>query len=121
MNFHKRVHSLYVLEALNVLGSGPTTFEICYVGSLQPISGPQQVVVAADRFCCSSADELISYTRLFGSAQADLRGGKGACPPQNLAPDKFQKRPFGVSGMQENHLAARALPLSPQRSPRPRS
>lgn len=38
------------------------------------------------------------------------REARGACPPANVAPNKFQERPFGASRMQENHLAAMAYP-----------
>jgi len=36
---------------------------------------------------------------------ADLRGLRGPCL-QNLAPNEFQKRPFGTTRMQETFLAA---------------
>jgi len=49
-------------------------------------------------------------------AWADLRGGeasKGHAPAPNLTLNKFEETPSGSSRMQENLLAARALPRTP--------
>ena len=40
------------------------------------------------------------------------REARRPCPPANVAPNKFQERPFGASRMQENHLAAMAYSAS---------
>jgi len=39
-----------------------------------------------------------------------FKGAKGAIPPTNLAPNKFQERPPGASGIQGNLSAAGAPP-----------
>ena len=47
-----------------------------------------------------------------GGMQAweDLRGPKGPYPPPKLPPNNFQDKLSGVSGMQENLIAAGSLP-----------
>jgi len=50
---------------------------------------------------------LHSVTPLLSIIDA-FKGDKGAMALPNLAPNKFQERPSGASGMQENLLAAGA-------------